>query len=149
MYYKLVVKFELFTSIYAIYRFKIHKKMSDRTGSATFALFDREAEKLLECTASQPAQRHSQESSDIPLQIWDLYGRSFVFKIKLTDFNLKDGLQNDTVTKVFTINEKLENEFRFLPIKQATFFMYFMSKQMHRYKYYIIFVATFVQEIGE
>lgn len=80
-------------------------KVSDRTGSAIFLLLDREVKELLECTASWLARKHLKESSDIPHQIWRLCGRFFVFKIKLMDFNLKDGLQNYTVTRVFTTNE--------------------------------------------
>ncbi|KAL4581214.1 hypothetical protein LXL04_017424 [Taraxacum kok-saghyz] len=42
-----------------------------------------------------------------------LTGKSFVFKIKLTDYNLKDGFENYTVVKIFEADKSVETyEFR-------------------------------------
>ncbi|KAL4570099.1 hypothetical protein LXL04_025750 [Taraxacum kok-saghyz] len=48
-----------------------------------------------------------------PENIRHLTGKSFVFKIKLTDYNLKDGFENYTVVKIFEADKIVETyEFR-------------------------------------
>lgn len=62
-------------------------------------LFDKKIEKLLRLL--------------IIMIFKQLCGKKFIFKIKFSDFSLKDGLQDYTVLKISTSNLKLKNKFRF------------------------------------
>lgn len=74
-----------------------------------------------------------QEYGDISHQIQCLYGESFIFKLKLTDFNLKQRLKNYTRAKVFAINEKLKDEFNFQSIQQVTLLnKYFLETDFNK-----------------
>ncbi|XP_069143289.1 replication protein A 70 kDa DNA-binding subunit D-like [Solanum lycopersicum] len=52
--------------------------------------------------------RLSKKESNIPPQIQSLCGMELVFKLKLSSFKLKEGLENYTVTKVYVPDEELE-----------------------------------------
>ncbi|KAK4357463.1 hypothetical protein RND71_023073 [Anisodus tanguticus] len=55
--------------------------------------------------------RLSLADNDIPSSIQSLRGNNFVFKLKLSSYNLKDGLENFTVTKLFRPDEELELQY--------------------------------------
>ncbi|KAH9801749.1 hypothetical protein KPL71_001139 [Citrus sinensis] len=90
--------------------YKIHIKVMDKTTETTFVLFNHVAEKLLDTSAHKLFNRLPLYSKDVPTEIQSLCGKDFVYKLKLNDYNLKEGLENFTVSKLFTPDEKLELE---------------------------------------
>ncbi|KAH9703742.1 Rep fac-A C domain-containing protein [Citrus sinensis] len=90
--------------------YKIHIKVMDKTAEATFVLFNHVAEKLLDTSAHKLFNRLPLYSKDVPTEIQSLCGKDFIYKLKLNDYNLKERLENFTVSKLFTPDEKLELE---------------------------------------
>ncbi|MCD7460639.1 hypothetical protein HAX54_044005 [Datura stramonium] len=88
--------------------YKIYMKVKDAHGQTTLVLFNAVAEKLLDTFASKLVNRLSSVDNDVPLQIQSLCGKKFVFRLKLNNFNLKERLENFTVTKLFIPDEELE-----------------------------------------
>lgn len=82
----------------------------DKTAETTFVLFNHVAEKLLDTSAHKLFNRLPLYSKDVLVEIQSLCGKYFVYKLKLNDYNLKEGLENFTVSKLFTPDEKLELE---------------------------------------
>ncbi|KAH9801747.1 hypothetical protein KPL71_001139 [Citrus sinensis] len=95
---------------YPLVMYKIHIKVMDKTTETTFVLFNHVAEKLLDTSAHKLFNRLPLYSKDVPTEIQSLCGKDFVYKLKLNDYNLKEGLENFTVSKLFTPDEKLELE---------------------------------------
>uniref|UniRef100_A0A3Q7IIZ4 Replication factor A C-terminal domain-containing protein n=1 Tax=Solanum lycopersicum TaxID=4081 RepID=A0A3Q7IIZ4_SOLLC len=93
-------------------RFKIHINVKDNGGNTTLVLFKGVAEKLLDTSADKLVNSLSKSESNIPHQIQSLCGMELVFKLKLSSFNLKEGLENYTVTKVYVPDEELELQHR-------------------------------------
>ncbi|XP_049388086.1 uncharacterized protein LOC125852387 [Solanum stenotomum] len=79
--------------------FKIHIKVTDNGGMTILVLFNRVAEKLLDISAHKLVNQLSKSETDIPSQIQSLCRMDLVFKLKLSSFNLKEELENYTVTK--------------------------------------------------
>lgn len=94
-------------SFYLFARYKIHVRVTDETGSTTLVLFNQEAEKLISSSASKFVTRLGVGNNTLPDEISKLVGKTFVFKIKLTDYNLKDGFENYTVVKIFDTTSTL------------------------------------------
>ncbi|KAL0015524.1 hypothetical protein SO802_002593 [Lithocarpus litseifolius] len=88
---------------FPIPRYRIELKVEDDTGLATFILFDSTAEKLLYISAKELINKCSQvpEEFDLPIQIANLIGKTFVFQLELNDYNLKQGWEIYTVKKLF------------------------------------------------
>nr|POE51191.1 hypothetical protein CFP56_49407 [Quercus suber] len=88
---------------FPIPRYRIELKVEDDTGLATFILFDSTAEKLLHISAKELINKCSQvpEEFDLPMQIANLIGKTFVFQLELNDYNLKQGWEIYTVKKLF------------------------------------------------
>ncbi|KAL4557217.1 hypothetical protein LXL04_035390 [Taraxacum kok-saghyz] len=98
---------------YPIIRYKIHVRVTDESGTTTLVIFDQDAEKLLDASAKKFMNRLGTGNNQIPAEISNLTGKSFVFKIKLTNYNLKDGFENYTVVKIFDTDKSVETyEFR-------------------------------------
>ncbi|KAH0679306.1 hypothetical protein KY284_020391 [Solanum tuberosum] len=97
---------------FPLVRYKIHIKVKDNRGKTTLVLFNGVAEKLLDTSASKLVNRMSKGDTHVPSLIESLCGKDFVFKLKLTNFNFKEGLENYTVTKVFVPDEELELQHR-------------------------------------
>ncbi|MCE5166472.1 hypothetical protein HAX54_020126, partial [Datura stramonium] len=91
--------------------YKIRIKLKDRTGESTFVLFNDVVEKLFDTSAQKLFNKLSSDNNDVPVQIERLCGKDFVFKIKLNTYNLKEGLENFTVSKVWIPDNKLELEY--------------------------------------
>lgn len=67
---------------------------------------------MIDTSGSKLINRMSKGDMHVPLQIESLYGKEFVVMLKLSKFNLKEGLGNCTVTKVFVPDEELEIQHR-------------------------------------
>ncbi|KAG5609691.1 hypothetical protein H5410_020972 [Solanum commersonii] len=87
---------------FLLLKYKIHIKVKDNGRKTTLDLFNGVAEKLLDTSAFKL----------LPSQIEALCGKEFVFKLKLSKYNLKEGLENYTVTKMYLPDEQLELQHR-------------------------------------
>ncbi|XP_062086343.1 uncharacterized protein LOC133792451 [Humulus lupulus] len=90
--------------------YKIHIKVMDKTANTTLVLFNVVAEKLLDTSTHKLFNELSSNNNDVPAEIQSLCGKDFVYKLRLNDYNLKEGLENFTVSKVFMPDEKLEQQ---------------------------------------
>ncbi|XP_060962688.1 replication protein A 70 kDa DNA-binding subunit D-like isoform X2 [Cannabis sativa] len=99
---------------YPLVKYKIHIKVEDKTAETTLVIFNDIAESLLDTAANK---LFKQTTNDVPTEIQSLCGREFVYKLKLNTFNLKYGHENFTVSKVFNLNEKLEEQDELKKIK--------------------------------
>ncbi|XP_062104172.1 uncharacterized protein LOC133815333 [Humulus lupulus] len=79
--------------------YKIHIKVMDKTANTTLVLFNVVAEKLLDTSAHKLFNELSSNNNDVPAEIQSLCGKDFVYKLRLNDYNLKEGLENFTVSK--------------------------------------------------
>ncbi|KAF3623076.1 hypothetical protein FXO38_30933 [Capsicum annuum] len=93
----------------ALLQYKIHVQVEDNTEKTTFVLFNDVAEKLLDTPAHKLFNKLSSlDNNDVPSHIQSLCGKDFIFKLKLNSYNLKEGLENFTVSKFWIADEKLE-----------------------------------------
>ncbi|XP_015076144.1 uncharacterized protein LOC107020338 [Solanum pennellii] len=99
--------------------FKIHINVKDNGGNTTLVLFNGVAEKILDTSAHKLVNRLSKSETNIPPQIQSLCGMELVFKLKLSSFNLKEGLENYTVTKVYLPDKELELQHRINKYKRV------------------------------
>uniref|UniRef100_A0A3Q7IEX3 Replication factor A C-terminal domain-containing protein n=1 Tax=Solanum lycopersicum TaxID=4081 RepID=A0A3Q7IEX3_SOLLC len=67
---------------------------------------------LFNTSAAKLINQMYEGDTHVPLQIESLCGKEFVFKIKLSNFNLKEEPENYTVTKLFVPDEELEMQHR-------------------------------------
>nr|XP_004516852.1 uncharacterized protein LOC101502235 [Cicer arietinum] len=87
------------TSKYPAPRFKIQLRVSDETSTTTFTMFDKEAQKLLNTTATQLLEKL--DNIERPSTLQNLCNRKLIFEIRLSDKNLKEGSQTYTITRTF------------------------------------------------
>ena len=72
-------------------------------------LFNGEAENFLDTSVFKLLNRFSKNDMDLLSQIKSMFGKDFLFKLKLSNYNLKEGLENYTVSpKVYQPDEQLE-----------------------------------------
>ena len=67
----------------------------------TFVLFDEEAEKLVRHPARKFVEQLGAETKEVPKEMLALIEKSYVFRLKLSNHNLKDGREDYTVNKIF------------------------------------------------
>ncbi|KAF3957947.1 hypothetical protein CMV_017087 [Castanea mollissima] len=82
-------------------RYRIELKVEDDIGLATFILFDSTAEKLLHMSANELINKCSQvpKEFDLPMQIANLIGKTFLFQLELNDYNLIQGWEIYNIDK--------------------------------------------------
>ncbi|KAK7832255.1 nad-dependent protein deacetylase srt1, partial [Quercus suber] len=83
--------------------YRIQLNVDDGTERAVFILFDKEAEKLLHTTARELSNKYAtmNANSTLPNEIEKLIGKTFVFQLKLNNYNWKEGWELYTIEKVF------------------------------------------------
>ncbi|XP_069148237.1 replication protein A 70 kDa DNA-binding subunit D-like [Solanum lycopersicum] len=64
---------------FPLVRYKIHLKVTDRTGDTTFILFNPVAEKLLDTSAHKLFNKLTTANNDVPVQVQSLCGKEFFF----------------------------------------------------------------------
>ncbi|MCD7467041.1 hypothetical protein HAX54_004227, partial [Datura stramonium] len=89
----------------------IHIKVKYRSRESTFFLFNDVAEKLLDTSAHKLFNKLSLDNKNVPVQVESVCGKDFVFKLKLNTYNLKKGLENFTVSKIWIPDDKLELQY--------------------------------------
>ena len=94
------------------HRYKIHLKVTDRTGDTTFILVNAVSEKLLDTLAHKLFNKLTTANNDVPVQVQSLCGKEFVFKLRLNHYNLKEGLENFTISKLWIPDDNLEVQYK-------------------------------------
>lgn len=82
--------------------------MEDDTGSTTVVLFNSVTERLLDVSAKKLINKMPPGDTSVPAELQPLLGKQLVFKLKLNNYNLVDGLQDYGVASVYTPVGELE-----------------------------------------
>uniref|UniRef100_A0A3Q7EYD7 Replication protein A 70 kDa DNA-binding subunit B/D first OB fold domain-containing protein n=1 Tax=Solanum lycopersicum TaxID=4081 RepID=A0A3Q7EYD7_SOLLC len=93
-------------------QYKIHLKVTDRTRDTSFILFNVVAEKLLDTSAHKLFNKLTTTNNDVHVQVQSLCGKEFVFKLRLNHYNLKEGLENFTISKLWIPDDNLEVKYK-------------------------------------
>ncbi|XP_050289755.1 uncharacterized protein LOC126727899 [Quercus robur] len=84
--------------------YRIQVQVQDETGSTTFILFDKGAEKIISKTAKELAEIHEEmlklDENTLPKEIQKIIGNEYLFQLHLDEYNLKYGKENFTVSKI-------------------------------------------------
>ncbi|KAF3663057.1 hypothetical protein FXO38_10823 [Capsicum annuum] len=95
------------------HRYKMHIQVEDNTKKTTFVLFNDVAEKLIDISTHKLFNKLSSlNNNDVPAHIQRLCGKYFIFKLKLNSYNLKEGLENFIVSKLWIPAEKLKLDYK-------------------------------------
>nr|POE95086.1 hypothetical protein CFP56_15147 [Quercus suber] len=89
--------------------YKLKIQVKDHTGTASFVLFDKDAEKIIQKTAMELSLKN-QEPNKVPQEIQNLLGKSYTFQIEVDDYNVKEGWEVYTVTSVFKSESNKHSE---------------------------------------
>ncbi|KAG5594567.1 hypothetical protein H5410_035799 [Solanum commersonii] len=83
-------------------------KVTAKTGETIFIVFNVVAEKLLDTSAHKLFNKLTSASNDVPVQVQSLCGKKIIFKLKLNHYNLKEGIENFTISKLWIPDDNLE-----------------------------------------
>ncbi|PHU04929.1 hypothetical protein BC332_25751 [Capsicum chinense] len=98
---------------FPLLKYKIHIQVEDNTKKTTFVLFNDVAEKFIDISTHKLFNKLSSlDNNDVPAHIQSLCGKYFIFKLKLNRYNLKEGLENFIVSKLWIPAEKLELDYK-------------------------------------
>ncbi|XP_044394615.1 replication protein A 70 kDa DNA-binding subunit A [Triticum aestivum] len=89
-------------------RYRVRLQISDHTSTTSCTLFDEEAARLLNTSASKLLDTLDGKSEEAPKIIQQLCGKRLIFRFNLNDSNLTFGTQNYAVKRTFMPNDKLE-----------------------------------------
>ncbi|XP_065636068.1 uncharacterized protein LOC112010424 isoform X2 [Quercus suber] len=89
--------------------YKLQIQVNDHTGIASFVLFDKDAEKIIQKTTMDLSLKN-QEPNKVPQEIQNLLGKSYTFQIKVDNYNVKEGWEVYTVTSVFKSESNKHSE---------------------------------------
>ncbi|TVT97486.1 hypothetical protein EJB05_57267 [Eragrostis curvula] len=92
-------------------RYWIRLQISDDTTTTTCTVFDEEAKKMLNTPISAVLESLQGNTEDVPSIIQKLYGKTLIFRFKLTNQNLTEGRSGYLVKKTFIPDDKLEQKF--------------------------------------
>ncbi|XP_021971538.2 uncharacterized protein LOC110866705 [Helianthus annuus] len=107
--------------VFPMSRFKIPVRVQDSTGTVTLTLFDHEAMKFVRKTAKELIQIQDEllQTNDFPreypVEFEELLNQKCAFVIKVTDFNIANGVENYGISVVTTdddILDKLNKKFK-------------------------------------
>ncbi|XP_022003738.1 uncharacterized protein LOC110901201 [Helianthus annuus] len=84
------------------YRFKVHLRVQDETGSVSFVMFDKDVMKLIGPTANDIRERQVKldDTETFPHEISRLVEKKLAFKIEVSDYNLNHDYHVYTIQKV-------------------------------------------------
>ncbi|XP_050256327.1 replication protein A 70 kDa DNA-binding subunit A-like [Quercus robur] len=89
---------------FAVPSYRIQVQVQDETGSTTFILFDKGAEKIISKTAKELAEMQEEilklDENILPKEIQKIIGNEYLFQLHLDEYNLKYGKENYTVSKI-------------------------------------------------
>ncbi|KAK9733779.1 hypothetical protein RND81_04G091800 [Saponaria officinalis] len=77
---------------FVVPRFRVTLRVMDDTGNASFVMFDKEVSELLNTSASTLRESliKDDDADAFPEELDDLLKKQFLFRIRITDFNLKN-----------------------------------------------------------
>jgi hypothetical protein len=85
-------------------------QISDHTASTTCTIFDDEARKLLKTPVLDLLESLQGDVDDVSKVIQELYGKLFIFRLKLNEINVMKGRQGYLVKMTFIHDDKLEKK---------------------------------------
>ncbi|XP_030949817.1 replication protein A 70 kDa DNA-binding subunit A-like [Quercus lobata] len=89
---------------FAVPSYRIQVEVQDETGSTTFILFDKGAEKIISKTAKELAEMQEEilklDENILPKEIQKIIGNKYLFQLHLDEYNLKYGKEDYTVSKI-------------------------------------------------
>ncbi|KAM4072487.1 hypothetical protein ACB094_11G141100 [Castanea mollissima] len=92
---------------FAVPSYRIQVQVQDETGSTTFILFNKGAERIISKTAKELAEMQEEilklDGNTIPKEIEKIVGNEYLFQLHLDEYNLKYGKENYTVSKILDI----------------------------------------------
>lgn len=91
----------LYSFLIANDKYKINLRVTDCYADTIFVLFIEEAKKLIPSAATQLLAKQDWDTEIILSQVQNLCYKTYVFKINVTGFNLKERLPFYTVMKLF------------------------------------------------
>ncbi|KAL0731217.1 hypothetical protein Bca4012_027311 [Brassica carinata] len=102
------------TNAVAELKYRVVFSVSDPTGTASFVGFDKEVAKLTQVLASEAAQIvgigvDARVDTCLPRALADIVGNSYIFQLKLTDFNFTANHQTFTISRIFTTPQMAPN----------------------------------------
>ncbi|XP_062165074.1 uncharacterized protein LOC133871663 [Alnus glutinosa] len=88
---------------FSVPTYRIQIEVSDTIDSTTFIVFDKEGEQLTGKTAKELADMQDENLKDnvLPREMKAIVSNEYIFQLRLNDYNLKRGLENYTVSKIF------------------------------------------------
>ncbi|KAL0797217.1 hypothetical protein Bca101_068594 [Brassica carinata] len=94
--------------------YRVVLSVSDPTGTASFVGFDKEVAKLTQVLASEAAHIvgigvNARVDTCLPRALADIVGNSYIFQLKLTDFNFTANHQTFTISRIFTTPQMAPN----------------------------------------
>ncbi|KAG2572513.1 hypothetical protein PVAP13_7KG183400 [Panicum virgatum] len=92
-------------------RYWLRLQISDHITSTTCTIFDDEAQRLLKINVTALLESLNGRTDEIPKNIHNLYGESFIFRFKLNNQNLTEGKPGYLVKKKSVPDDKLEAKF--------------------------------------
>ncbi|MQL71084.1 hypothetical protein Taro_003413 [Colocasia esculenta] len=95
---------------FVVPRYKVQLRVIDHTGSASFLLFDREANQILNKTAINLRDKliKDGDTESFPEELDNFLQKKFIFKIQITEFNLQQKWPIYTVVRVTDDNSLIE-----------------------------------------
>ncbi|KAJ9555976.1 hypothetical protein OSB04_010590, partial [Centaurea solstitialis] len=91
--------------------YKLHFVVKDDTGVTTCVILHKLAERMVDSSALKLLNKSDPNSNEFPREILELCGKKYIFKIVLTDYNIKRGSDQFSVHNVFEPTEDLEKRF--------------------------------------
>ncbi|XP_038701879.1 replication protein A 70 kDa DNA-binding subunit D-like [Tripterygium wilfordii] len=105
-------------SVFPNTSYKVIVLVKDETGETTLTMFDREVQQLIGISAPQLISHYGFSIRDLPTQFDTLRGRTFIFQLKVNDFNFIYGKEDYTVMKIFdTNNNKMMDAENLIKVK--------------------------------
>ena len=105
-------------------RYKVDIAVTDGTFEAAFILFDSVCQKLVGLSCSQLLKTQENNHERIPDVVNAFCGKTFVFKIKLSETDLKQGYETYRVLKIFPVNDELENDYKLQRLEEVSIFYF-------------------------
>lgn len=93
-------------------RYKLHLVVRDETGVTTCVVLHRLVERMIDSSALKLFNKYDSSSDEFPKEITNLCGKRFIFRLQLSDYNLKRGSDVFSVYNVFEPVDSLEEKYK-------------------------------------
>jgi len=126
------------------FRYKLHLVVRDETGVTTCVVLHRLAEQMIDSSALKLFNKYDSNSDEFPKEIKNLCGKKLIFKLQLSDFNLKRGSDVFSVYNVFEPIDTLEEKYKsMVSVEVRLYLLIFL-----RYKLFYILYMSFHRSLS-